>query len=77
MFLKLADREDIDKILDEFETWTERMINLKITPPPPSNFYSFLRIGLKLGVRLDYEMIQGLLFRGYSTPRFDRVITSF
>ena len=35
--------------------------------------YSFHWIGLKLGRQLDFEMIQGLLFWGYSTPSFDRV----
>ena len=39
--------------------------------------YSFHRIMLKLGGQLDHEMVQGSLFRGYSTPSFDRVITVY
>ena len=38
------------------------------------NFYSFHRMVLKLGGQLDPEMIQRILFQGYSTPNFVRVI---
>ena len=38
---------------------------------------SFHRVGLKVSVQLDLEKVQGLLFCGYSTPSFDRVITTF
>ena len=36
--------------------------------------YSFHPIRLKHGGQLDYEVMQGILFQGYSTPNFDRVI---
>ena len=32
---------------------------------------------LKLAGQLDHEVIQHILFRGYSAPNFDRVITLF
>ena len=37
--------------------------------------YSFHRVALKLGGQLDHEVVQGILFQGYSTPNFDRLIT--
>ena len=37
--------------------------------------YSFHRIALKLGGQLDHEVVQLILFQGYSTPNFDRLIT--
>ena len=33
--------------------------------------YSFHQIVLKLGEQLDNEVVQGILFQGYSTPNFD------
>ena len=44
---------------------------------PANSSYSLHRIGLILDGQLDHEMVQGLLFQGYSTPSFDRVITIF
>ena len=41
---------------------------------PDNSSYSFHRIMLKLGGKLDHEVIQHILFQGYSTPNFDRVI---
>ena len=38
---------------------------------PDNSSYSFHWIALKLGGQLDHEMVQRLLFRGYSTPHFD------
>ena len=38
---------------------------------PDNSSYSFRRIMLKLGGQTDHEV----LFRGYSTPHFDRIIT--
>ena len=40
-----------------------------------ANSYSFHQIGWKLGGQLDYEVVQCLLFRGYSAPNFGRVLT--
>ena len=38
----------------------------------PDNFsYSFHRMRLKLNGQLDYEVVQRILFRGYSIPNFD------
>ena len=36
--------------------------------------FSFHWIGMKLGGQLDHTVVQCILFRGYSTPNFDRVI---
>ena len=35
--------------------------------------YSFHWITLKLGGQIDHEVVHCILFRGYSTPNFDRV----
>ena len=32
IFLKLADKLDMDKISDEFKYWLDRNINLRVTP---------------------------------------------
>ena len=37
--------------------------------------YSFHPILFKLGGQLDHEMVQCILFQGYSAPNFYRVIT--
>ena len=44
---------------------------------PDNSSYSFHQIALKPGGQLDHEAVQQILFRGYSTPNFDRVITLF
>ena len=36
--------------------------------------YSFHQVVLKLGGQLDHELVWRILFRGYSTPNFDRII---
>ena len=42
---------------------------------PDKSSHSFHRVALKLGGQIDHEVEQCILFRGYSTPDFDRVIT--
>ena len=39
----------------------------------PDNSYSFHPIRLKHGGQLDCEVMQYILFQGYSTPKFYRV----
>ena len=59
IFLTLADKVDIDEILDVFENWPDRIIILKVMPPElrrkdsvwlchEHNLFSFNRIYLKL-----------------------------
>ena len=36
--------------------------------------YSFHLIRLKHSGQLDYEVMQGIMFQGYNSPNFDRVI---
>ena len=38
------------------------------------SFYSFHPSGLKQGEQLGYEILQHILFQGYITANFDRVI---
>ena len=38
------------------------------------NSCNFQLIGLKHGKQLDYEVMQSIVFRNYSTPNFVRVI---
>ena len=38
---------------------------------PDKSFYSLHRIALKLGRQLDHEVVQRMLFRGYSMLNFD------
>ena len=42
-----------------------------------NSFYSFNWIALKRGGELDNKVIQHILFRGYSTSNFERVIMLF
>ena len=39
--------------------------------------YEFHQITLKLGRQLDHEVIESIVFQGYSTSNFDRVIMLF
>ena len=48
-----------------------------MTSFPTNSYYSFHRIGIKVGGQLDHEVIQRMLFRGYSTPNFNRDIALF
>ena len=41
---------------------------------PDNSSYSFRPIGLKHGGQLDYEVMQRIVFQGYSAPNFDGVI---
>ena len=58
MFLKLADKVDMDEISNKFENWPDRIVNLRVTSPwllkkPLFDFvfsmsFSFDRMFLKL-----------------------------
>ena len=52
------------------------MVYLPVCPSVRTSFsdysYVFYRIALTLDGQLDYEASQRILFRGYSTPNFDR-----
>ena len=86
MFLKLADKEDMDEISDKFENWLDRIINLRVTSPwllkkplfdivISKTHLGFDRMFLKLADKVDTDKISNK-FKNWQDRKINLRVTS-